>query len=214
MATNTHVAATFTPPAAVAAAAPAPAPLTRMDSKATSALLAKRVGAERAQGWAVPPSEGTHTYSVPSAPLQLNEFALGGRWHIGAQAATPLAGGRIAVRYKAKNVYLVLSPPHGHAGSVSVFLDGKARKTIRVDAQRLYHLVQLEGDQTHDLDLRLADGTSAFAFKFGSVWTQQAVAAGPAFRHCQTSDLRASTDIHWHESLATIPRYFTKFAHQ
>jgi hypothetical protein len=60
-------------------------------------------------------------------------------------------------------VYLVLG---GH-GRVQVFVNGRAQRTVPVDGDRLYTLV--DSPQEHDalLELRFTPGISAYAFTFG-----------------------------------------------
>ena len=67
------------------------------------------------------------------------------------------------MHFQASKVYLVLG---GH-GSVQVLLDGRAQRTVRVDGDRLYTLV--DSPQIHDalLELRFTPGISAYAFTFG-----------------------------------------------
>lgn len=125
------------------------------------------LGSERAQGWVVPPKEGTSAYQAPEA-LGANQFALGGRWKVGAQSATAVSGGTIDTQFTAKNVYLVLSPPAGGGdGTVRVAIDGKRTKTVSVTSQRLYTLAELPRNGAHRLSLDLSSGTSAYAFTFG-----------------------------------------------
>ena len=77
-----------------------------------------------------------------------------------------------------KDAYLVLSPPRGGAGDVRVLLDGHPiaddragadvhHGVVRVDRQRLYHLVSAPASERHVLTLRAAPGIQAYAFTFG-----------------------------------------------
>ena len=125
------------------------------------------LGTERAQGFVgTPPADGTRTYTPP-AQVPLSRFALGGTWTIGPQAATAGAGATIDATVRARFVYLVLSPPKGHAGAVTVIRDGAGPRRITVTSQRLYRLVALGKDGEHRVHLALAPGTSAYAFTFG-----------------------------------------------
>jgi len=126
------------------------------------------LGAERAMGFTRPLAEGTATYPGPEGELELNAFALGGRWTVGAQSSRAVRGARIDARFSAKTVYLVLAPPRpGGAGEVRVLLDGKPTKTVEVRSQQLYTLVELPEAGEHRLTLELSKGTSAYAFTFG-----------------------------------------------
>ena len=125
------------------------------------------IGTERAQGFVgTPPTAGTRTYAAP-ARVPLNRFALGGTWTIGPQAATAGADATIDATVRARYVYLVLSPPRGHAGAVTVTRDDGRPRRIAVTTQRLYRLVALGKDGEHRVHLAVAPGTSAYAFTFG-----------------------------------------------
>src|SRR4051794_18832867 len=125
------------------------------------------VGAARAQGFAGrPPTPGVATYGAPR-DLPLNAFALGGTWKIGAQPAQAARDATLHAEGQARVIYLVLSPPDGHAGAVTVRLDGGPPRRIAVDHQRLYTLAALPRNGRHRLDLAFADGTRAYAFTFG-----------------------------------------------
>jgi cytochrome c biogenesis protein CcdA/thiol-disulfide isomerase/thioredoxin len=136
------------------------------------------LGTARAQGWLVPPAPGTHEYPSADGTLPLNQFAFGGTWDIGAQAATARGGATIDAEVQAKNVYLVLSPPRAGRGTVQVFVDGRPAGAgvaggdvhagrVTVTSQRLYTLVSLPRNERHALRLRLSPGVSGFAFTFG-----------------------------------------------
>jgi hypothetical protein len=60
----------------------------------------------------------------------------------------------------------VLGSP-GRARDVRVLLDGKPLKTVHVDRQRLYTLVQLPQPGRHLLELRPDAGVQGYAFTFG-----------------------------------------------
>ncbi len=126
------------------------------------------VGAERAMGFTRSLSAGTASYPGPQGRLELNAFALGGRWKVGAQSSRAVRGASIDARITAKNAYLVLAPPRpGGSGTVRVLLDGRPTRTVTVRSQRLYTLAQLPEAGEHRLTLRFSKGTSAYAFTFG-----------------------------------------------
>jgi cytochrome c biogenesis protein CcdA/thiol-disulfide isomerase/thioredoxin len=134
----------------------------------TAATPETYVGAARAQGFVgTPPAAGTRTYALPRAAPPLNGFALGGRWAIGDEPATAVAGATLAATVRARFVYLVLSPPPGRAGAVTVRVDGGAPRRIAVTRQRLYTLASFGRTGRHVLRLSFARGTSAYAFTFG-----------------------------------------------
>jgi thiol-disulfide isomerase/thioredoxin len=141
-------------------------------------------GYEQAEGFASPggavPDE-PRTYTVPTR-LNLNEWALSGDWTITGRAAVlNQANGRIAFRFHARDVNLVMGPPKG-APSVRfrVFIDGKAaggadgsdvdgRGHGAADDQRLYQLIRQRGrieDRTFAIEF-LDAGAEAYCFTFG-----------------------------------------------
>lgn len=129
-------------------------------------------------GGAVP--EKAHEYSIPAA-LELNEWALGGTWTM-QREATVLneAGGRIAYRFHARDLHLVMGP--GHAGPVRfrVLVDEQPAGSIHgidVDDQgngsvtypRMYQLVRQKGtitDRRFEIEF-LDPGVETYSFTFG-----------------------------------------------
>ena len=86
-------------------------------------------------------------------------------------------GGDLAVNFRARKVYLVLSSP-GNPRQVSLLLDGKpvsAREAgedvkasrVTVAGERLYALIDLPRPERHVLTVSPAAGVRAFAFTFG-----------------------------------------------
>jgi thiol-disulfide isomerase/thioredoxin len=120
-------------------------------------------------------------FEVP-ARLPLNAWALAGEWTIGRHAtAVHKANGRIAVRFHARDVHLVMGPARrGVQVRYRVSLDGQAPGSahgVDVDdsghgmivEQRLYQLIRQRGpilDRTFEIEL-LDGGAEAFAFTFG-----------------------------------------------
>jgi cytochrome c biogenesis protein CcdA/thiol-disulfide isomerase/thioredoxin len=126
------------------------------------------LGLARAQGITPAPGAGTRTYTpTPAAELARSTFTLAGTWTESAESATAGPGAGIDGRVVAKDVYLVLSPPPGGRGTVQVSLDGRRHRPLRVDGQRLYHLVALPAPGEHVLSLRLSPGVGAYSFTFG-----------------------------------------------
>src|SRR3954469_13441571 len=137
------------------------------------------LGVLRAQGWlGGGPVPGRHTYPRVDGPLPLNGFEYGGRWDIGPEPATPVAGATIDREVQAERGYLVLSSAGGRPRGVQVLLDGHpaGRREAGADApggrvtvtgQRLYELVSLPRSERRRLTLRFAPGVSGFAFTFG-----------------------------------------------
>ena len=142
------------------------------------------VGYARADRFASPGGQARDTakdYAIPNAPA-LNDWGLGGRWTIGPQSATSLQpGARIAFRFHARDLHLVLGPAAGGKPvRFKVTVDGRAPGRdvggdIRPDGsgvvtgERLYQLVRQDGevrDRTFEI-VFLDPGVRAFAFTFG-----------------------------------------------
>ena len=119
------------------------------------------------------------TYS--GAPLKLNQWSLQGPWTVGPQSATLRAApGKIAYRFHARDLHLVLGNPDGKPVRFRVTIDGKPPGkaagadvapdgTGVVDGERLYQLIRQDGtvrDRTFAIEF-LDPGVSAFAFTFG-----------------------------------------------
>jgi thiol-disulfide isomerase/thioredoxin len=120
-------------------------------------------------------------HAVP-ARLRLNEWALSGEWTAQEEAvALERAGGRIACRFHARDVHLVLAPPTpGASADFQVRIDGAPPGAAHggdvdpdgrgaLTGPRLYHLVRQAGpvtDRTVDITFAGA-GVRAYAFTFG-----------------------------------------------
>jgi cytochrome c biogenesis protein CcdA/thiol-disulfide isomerase/thioredoxin len=99
----------------------------------------------------------------PPTQLAENELAFGGRWTIEDERAVAGRDATLRLRYRARDVFLVLTG----AGSVQVLVDGRAERRVRVTGDRLYTLVEREEVDDHLLELRLDPGLAAYAFTFG-----------------------------------------------
>jgi thiol-disulfide isomerase/thioredoxin len=121
------------------------------------------------------------TYSLP-ARLRLNQWALSGQWTLERAASVlNVAGGRIAYRFHARDLHLILAPTtRGSAVRFRVFIDGQPAGPAHgtdvddngygtVSEQRLYQLVRQTGpiDERHFEIEFLDSGVAAFAFTFG-----------------------------------------------
>jgi hypothetical protein len=95
--------------------------------------------------------------------LPLHHLAYDGRWRLEGERAVAGLGARLQLRYRARDIHLVLSGQ----GSVEVLVDGRPVRTVRVTGDRLYTLVR--GAETREgvLELRFAPGVAAYAFTFG-----------------------------------------------
>ncbi len=127
------------------------------------------LGASRAQGFVQDPIRPV-TRDFGALPgrraLPQDRFAYGGLWKVGQEEAVAGAGARVAVRFGARRVFLVLGSP-GKPRKVQVRLYGQKPRTITVDHQGLYTLADLPSVQSRYLELRLDPGVHAYAFTFG-----------------------------------------------
>jgi cytochrome c biogenesis protein CcdA/thiol-disulfide isomerase/thioredoxin len=106
--------------------------------------------------------DAAHDYTLP-ARLAQNALGFGGFWTIGHERAIAGLNARLALHFVARVVYLVL----GGGGSVQVLVDGMRTRTVRVNGDRLYTLVNGTKQLDTTLELRFTPGVSAYAFTFG-----------------------------------------------
>jgi len=140
------------------------------------------IGYARAANFASPGGQARdaeRSYTVPPA-LELNQWALGGRWTVGRQQAQGAAGSRIVFRFHARDLHLVLGSGAGRSVRFRIAIDGRppgADAGMDVDAagngtvtgERLYQLVRQRGairDRTFETTF-LDPGVRAFSFTFG-----------------------------------------------
>jgi cytochrome c biogenesis protein CcdA/thiol-disulfide isomerase/thioredoxin len=121
------------------------------------------------------------TYVEPTLKVR-NSWALGGIWTVGGEYATSDApGGRVAFRFHARDLHMVLGPAadgkpvrfhilvDGHPPGVDHGMDVDAQGRGVVDAQRLFQLVRQHGaieDRTFEIVFD-DPGVQAFTFTFG-----------------------------------------------
>jgi hypothetical protein len=141
-------------------------------------------GYERAENFAPPGGvmpDRPHEYAAPPE-LRLNHWALSGAWTVAGQGATAdAAGARIAFRFHARDLHLVMGPAaHDTTARYRVLLDGQppgSAHGLDVDAdgqgtltqQRLHQLIRQPGpvtDRTFEITF-LDPGAQAFSFTFG-----------------------------------------------
>ncbi len=141
------------------------------------------VGYARAENFRSPGGfarDAVKTYGP--AALRLNDWSLTGPWRVTREhAALTAPGGRLAFRFKARDLHLVMGPGQGDAGvRFRVRIDGAAPGSDagsdidaqgqgRVDRQRLYQLIRQVGpvrERTFEIEF-LDPGVQVFAFTFG-----------------------------------------------
>jgi thiol-disulfide isomerase/thioredoxin len=142
------------------------------------------LGYEQAQNFASPGGaafDEPRTYMAPDS-LTLNHWALSGDWTIERRASVlNRADGRIAFRFHARDVHLVMRQrERGTSVALRVLVDGAPpgdAHGLDVDAQghgtllepRLYQLIRRRGsvtDRTFEMTF-LAPGVEAYVFTFG-----------------------------------------------
>ena len=142
------------------------------------------VGYERTENFASPGGaalDQRRVYAVP-ARLKLNQWALSGDWTVGKQATVlHKANGRIAYRFHARDLHLVMGPAaRGASVRFRVLIDGQAPGAahgIDVDdqghgtatEQRLYQLIRQPKpivDRQFEIEF-LDSGVGTFVFTFG-----------------------------------------------
>ncbi|QIN82582.1 redoxin domain-containing protein [Rubrobacter tropicus] len=142
------------------------------------------VGYERTENFASPGGavlDRRRVYAFP-ARLRLNHWALSGDWTVERQATVlNEANGRIAYRFRARDLHLVMGPAaRGTTARFRVLIDGQppgAAHGIDVDdqgngtvtEQRLYQLIRQpkpNADRRFEIEF-LDSGVEAFAFTFG-----------------------------------------------
>lgn len=108
--------------------------------------------------------EGHDALYVAPPKLPQNEYAYNGRWNIGSEASTSVAGASIALHYQAKNVYLVL----GGSGTATVSFDGVQQKVLNISGEpKLPQLIGAALSQTGLLAVSLTSGVAAYDFTYG-----------------------------------------------
>jgi len=142
------------------------------------------VGYERTENFASPGAtaqDQSHVYTVP-ATLKLNHWALLGDWTVEKGAiALDRPKGRIAYRFHARDLHLVMGPPaKGTSVRFRVLIDGHppgpahgsdvdAEGNGNLNEQRTYQLIRQPApitDRTFEIEF-LDPGAQAFAFTFG-----------------------------------------------
>ncbi|WP_027801634.1 cytochrome c biogenesis protein DipZ [Paraburkholderia dilworthii] len=142
------------------------------------------VGYRQAEGFASPEPLAPDTLRAYSTPARLpaGSWSLDGEWNVaGERAQSGKSGGKIAYRFHARDLHLVLGPmADGKPVRFRVTIDGKppgashgadtdANGVGVVDKERLYQLVRQSGAvQDRIFEIQFLDpGVSAYAFTFG-----------------------------------------------
>jgi thiol-disulfide isomerase/thioredoxin len=130
------------------------------------------LGYDQATGFA---NEDVTAYDRPhrytTTQLRLNEWALAGNWTAARHAAVlNEAGGRVAFRFHARDVNLVMAPASkGQTVPYRLFLDGQPAGNGALSDQRTYQLIRQPGtivERTFEIEFEAA-GVEAYCFTFG-----------------------------------------------
>ena len=147
-------------------------------------LVAARSAIKKAENFVSPGGAAVNmrrAYAVPPR-LRLNQWALSGEWTLKTEATVlNAAGGRIAYRFHARDLHLIMGPSERRgAVRIRVLIDGQPPGASHgsdvddhgsgmVTEQRLYQLVRQSGpiaDRQFEIEF-LDSGVEAFAFTFG-----------------------------------------------
>jgi thiol-disulfide isomerase/thioredoxin len=125
--------------------------------------------------------DGPRTYTAPDS-LRLNQWALSGDWTVESRACVlNQEGGKIAFRFHARDVHLVMGPPaRGTSVPFRVLVDGERPGDAHgadvdedghgtLTGQRLHQLIRQPGtitDRTFEITF-VQPGAEAYAFTFG-----------------------------------------------
>jgi Thioredoxin like C-terminal domain len=101
-------------------------------------------------------------YTLPFV-INQSELAYGGYWNVQGERIVAGKDARLALHFYARKVHLVL----GGTGELQVFLNGKFQRSVHVNQDRLYTLLDQGSDKDGRLELRFTPGLAAYAFTFG-----------------------------------------------
>jgi hypothetical protein len=142
------------------------------------------LGYERAEHFSSPDgfaADESKAYKLPYK-FSLNDWALEGNWSVDKEKAVLVgASGKLAFRFSARDLHLVLGPnANGKPVRFRVLIDGAvpaknhgmdidAEGNGTVTEQRLYQLIRQQGDvNEHTFTIEFLDvGAQAFSFTFG-----------------------------------------------
>lgn len=142
------------------------------------------LGFDRAENFSSPGGfvrSEARQYALP-AKLSLNQWALSGRWKVGAERSVLAeAPGRVVFRFRARDLHLVLGPGADRkpvrfrvlldgkppAGDAGMDVDAQGNGVVR--EQRLYQLIRQKGGvQEHEFTIEFLDpAVEAYSFTFG-----------------------------------------------
>jgi cytochrome c biogenesis protein CcdA/thiol-disulfide isomerase/thioredoxin len=107
-------------------------------------------------------SDRQATYRFPESLTQ-DSYAYAGTWKVEGERIVAGDNARLRLHFGARTVHLVLTG----RGFVTVKLNGKLQRTVRIDRDRLYTLVTQKRAADGLLELGFTSGLAAYAFTFG-----------------------------------------------
>ncbi len=114
----------------------------------------------------IPPLFISHDYKAP-ARLDLNRFALEGRWRLHGEYAQ-LTGGHGAIRLHFYSGKLFMVASSREPVTLSITVDGKKQPDVTVHGSRLYTLFDSDDYRDHVVTISIPkSGFKAFTFTFG-----------------------------------------------
>lgn len=114
-------------------------------------------------------SRTPETYLGNQRRVQSKNLIFSGNWNYSAEYANPEENASLIYNFDAKSVYLVMKQKtDGVNGKLDVYLDDVFQKTVTVQDNTLYELINMETGGKHKLELKFKDSNiEAFAFTFG-----------------------------------------------
>lgn len=102
-----------------------------------------------------------------SEVVELNKVYIDGRWNFEDEFAQSVSEeGKIVMRYRGKNVFMVASA--NDEVQIEVFRDGKSVRELTVKNDRLYKLIEDESSEEHILEIQIkGTGLRMYTFTFG-----------------------------------------------
>ncbi|MFP3579611.1 cytochrome c biogenesis protein DipZ [Arthrobacter sp. SIMBA_036] len=114
-------------------------------------------------GGTEPYKAGPGVYTAPAAQAA-DSYALAGGWDLGTQSITPTGdGSSIALKYHAKQVYIVVSGQ----GTLNVIRNGKSTPVAVSGTPTLYKIVDDSSSSAGSLQVQVPKGIQAYSFTFG-----------------------------------------------
>ncbi len=113
----------------------------------------------------VPGNTGRRMFNAPEG-IADNSLYLVGEWNIHEEYAENLGDAEVIFKFTAKRAHMVASSPDGV--DMEVLVDSQPTKTVQVQEEMLYNLVDMDDYGTHVLRLRTQEpGLQAYTFTFG-----------------------------------------------